>query len=107
MLYNTHNHYIGNEGNILVVEGDVMSEIDVATDLVQINTQLEQLVGQLNTLNAQRDQLTQQIHNLNGIAMYLRGKQEGTPQTEITETNTNNVSHDEIPDIAEIINDTN
>jgi len=84
-----------------------MADIDVKTDLEQINTQLEQLVGQLNTLNSQRDQLTQQIHNLNGIAMYLRGKQEETPQE--TETNTNNASHshDEIPDIAEIINDTN
>ena len=53
-----------------------MSEINVANDLEQVNTQVEQLVGQLNQLNTQRDQLTQQIHNLNGIAMYLRGKQE-------------------------------
>ena len=52
-----------------------MAEIDVANDLAQVNTQLEQLVGQLNQLNTQREQLTQQIHNLNGIAMYLRGKQ--------------------------------
>jgi len=61
-----------------------MAEIDVANDLSQVNTQLEQLVGQLNQLNTQRDQLTQQIYNLNGIAMYLRGKQgengEGTPE---------------------------
>jgi len=53
-----------------------MAEIDVANDLVQVNTQIEQLVGQLNQINTQRDQLAQQIHNLNGIAMYLRGKQE-------------------------------
>ena len=52
-----------------------MAEVDIANDLAQVNTQLEQLVGQLNQLNTQRDQLTQQIHNLNGIAMYLRGKQ--------------------------------
>ena len=84
-----------------------MADINIDGDLEQVNKQLETLVGQLNTANTQRDQLTQQIHNLNGIAMYLRGKQEGTPQAEITETNTNNVSHDEIPDIAEIINDTN
>ena len=61
-----------------------MADIDIANDLAQVNTQLEQLVGQLNQLNTQRDQLTQQIHNLNGIAMYLRGKQgengEGTPE---------------------------
>ena len=107
MLYNSHNHYQGNGKNILVTEGYRMSEIDVATDLEQINTQLEQLVGQLNTLNAQRDQLTQQIHNLNGIAMYLRGKQEGEGTPQAIATNTNNSSHDEIPDIAEIVNDTN
>ena len=53
-----------------------MAEIDVANDLEQINGQLEQLVAQLNQINSQREQLAQQIHNLNGIAMYLRGKQE-------------------------------
>jgi len=61
-----------------------MAEIDVTKDLEQVNQQLEQLVAQLNQMNTQRDQLTQQIHNLNGIAMYLRGKQEdngvGTPE---------------------------
>ena len=67
-----------------------MTEIDVANDLAQINQQLEQLVTQLNQLNTQREQLAQQIHNLNGIAMYLRGKQ---PQTEdapvaVSENNT-------------------
>ena len=61
-----------------------MPEIDVEQDLVQINEQLEQLVAQANTLNTQRESLMQQIHNLNGIAMYLRGKQSdngvGTPE---------------------------
>ena len=52
-----------------------MADIDIGNDLDQVNSQLEQLVTQLNQLNTQRDQLTQQIHNLNGIAMYLRGKQ--------------------------------
>jgi peptidoglycan hydrolase CwlO-like protein len=52
-----------------------MADINVEGDLEQVNKQLETLVGQLNTANTQRDQLTQQIHNLNGIAMYLRGKQ--------------------------------
>ena len=56
-----------------------MADIDVAQDLGQVTTQLEELVGQLNALNTQREQLTQQIHNLNGIAMYLRGKQEEHP----------------------------
>ena len=54
-----------------------MAEINIDNDLTQINQQLEDLVGQLNQLNSQREQLSQQIHNLNGIAMYLRGKQEG------------------------------
>jgi cell division protein FtsB len=58
-----------------------MSDIDVVQDLGQVNKQLEELVGQLNTLNTQREQLTQQIHNLNGIAMYLRGKQEAAPES--------------------------
>ena len=67
-----------------------MADIDVAQDLGQVTTQLEELVGQLNALNTQREQLTQQIHNLNGIAMYLRGKQqengEVTPEEfELTE----------------------
>ena len=53
-----------------------MADIDVEQDLVQINTQLEQLVAKANELNQQRETLMQQIHNLNGIAMYLRGKQQ-------------------------------
>ena len=62
-----------------------MADIDIGNDLEQVNTQLEQLVGQLNQVNTQREQLTQQIHNLNGIAMYLRGKVEainGTGEVE-------------------------
>ena len=54
-----------------------MAEIDITNDLTQVNQQLEDLVSQLNQINTQREQLAQQIHNLNGIAMYLRGKQEG------------------------------
>ena len=53
-----------------------MVEINIDNDLTQINQQLEYLVGQLKKLNSQREQLSQQIHNLNGIAMYLRGKQQ-------------------------------
>jgi peptidoglycan hydrolase CwlO-like protein len=58
-----------------------MSDIDVEQDLDQVTKQLEELVAQLNALNTQREQLTQQIHNLNGIAMYLRGKQEAAPES--------------------------
>ena len=63
-----------------------MAEVNIEQDLAQINTQLEQYVTQLNQLNAQKNQLEQQIHNLNGIAMYLRGKQdpEQNPSPEIS-----------------------
>ena len=53
-----------------------MAEINLDSDLTQVNTQIEDLVTQLNKLNEDREQLTQSIHNLNGIAMYLRGKQQ-------------------------------
>jgi|TARA_R110000744_G_scaffold380168_1_gene500021 peptidoglycan hydrolase CwlO-like protein len=65
-----------------------MADINIDGDLEQVNKQLETLVGQLNATNTQRDQLTQQIHNLNGIAMYLRGKQ--------------NADSDAIPDVSQI-----
>tara|TARA_B100000949_G_C14264101_1_gene444180 strand:- start:1169 stop:1411 length:243 start_codon:yes stop_codon:yes gene_type:complete len=79
-----------------------MVDVDVQMELTQVNTQLEQLVVEYNKKDAEMKQLMQQIQNLNGIAMYLRGKIEGTPQAEISP---NNTSHDEIPDIATIVND--
>ena len=60
-----------------------MPDIDVEQDLVQVNQQLEQLVAQANELNTQRETLMQQIHNLNGIAMYLRGKQQEDGSEEV------------------------
>ena len=53
-----------------------MAEINLDADLTQVNAQIEELVTQLNKLNSDREQLSQSIHNLNGIAMYLRGKQQ-------------------------------
>ena len=50
-------------------------EIDLQEDLNAINNQLTRLVDELNKLNAGREQLIQQIQNLNGVTMYLRGKQ--------------------------------
>ena len=67
-----------------------MVDVNVDTDLAQISQQLEQLIGQLNQLNLQRDKLTQQIHNLNGIVMYLRGK--STPIDGPVEVSDNNTS---------------
>lgn len=76
-----------------------MPDINVESDLEQVNQQLEQFVNQLNQLNTQRDQLTQQIHNLNGIAMYLRGKQgdEGTNGTALIVEDNNLVRTNEYP----------
>ena len=54
-------------------------DIDINSDLEQVTTQIEAMVGQLTKLNNDRDSLAQQIHNLNGIAMYLRGKQTEHP----------------------------
>jgi hypothetical protein len=52
-----------------------MTEIDVSTDLSEVTSQTELLVLQLQELDSKRQQLIQQIQNLNGIAMYLRGKE--------------------------------
>ena len=49
-------------------------EVDIDTDLNAVNDQLTQMVEELNKVNSQREQLIQQVQNLNGIAMYLRGK---------------------------------
>ena len=74
-----------------------MPEIDVEQDLVQVNQQLEQLVAQANELNTQRESLMQQIHNLNGIAMYLRGKQQAEEQE--AESGEEHARTDGYPDI--------
>ena len=49
-------------------------EIDLQEDMKVINGQLETLVSELNKVNNSRSTLLQQIQNLNGVAMYLRGK---------------------------------
>ena len=49
-------------------------DIDIDQDLNAVNDQLTQMVEELNKVNQQREQLIQQVQNLNGIAMYLRGK---------------------------------
>ena len=51
-----------------------MTETDVQGDLNAVNDQLTKLVDELNKVNAAREQLVTQIQNLNGVAMYLRGK---------------------------------
>ena len=51
-----------------------MTETDVQGDLNAVNDQLTKLVDELNKINAAREQIVTQIQNLNGVAMYLRGK---------------------------------
>jgi len=52
-----------------------MADIDVSKDLETVEGQLQTLVTEIQGLDQQRGQLAQQIQNLNGVAMYLRGKQ--------------------------------
>ena len=75
-----------------------MVDVDVQTELNQVTSQLEQQVTVLNQKKAEVEQLTTQIHNLNGIAMYLRGKIEGDSQEG---QNMNNMNHNSIADLAE------
>ena len=53
-----------------------MADINVEDDLDLINEQISKLVEELNTLDSNRNDLVQQVQNFQGIAMYLRGKQE-------------------------------
>ena len=61
-------------------------DINIDEDLAAVTKQIDDLVKQLNDVTAQRDQLMQQVQNLNGIAMYLRGKQPPEEEESATET---------------------
>ena len=64
-------------------------EVNIQEDLNAVNDQLTTLVEELSKINQTREQLVQQVQNLNGIAMYLRGKQgeNGTaPVEDLTRT---------------------
>ena len=52
-----------------------MPEIDVEKDLEAVTTKIAELVKEVQELDAKRQNLVQQAQNLNGVAMYLRGKQ--------------------------------
>ena len=52
-----------------------MADINITQDLEAVTEQLKTSLAQLQEVDAQRQQLAQQIQNLNGIAMYLRGKE--------------------------------
>ena len=57
-----------------------MADIDISSDLERVTAEIEKLIGNLKELDAQRSQLAQQIQQLQGVGMYLRGKQ---PEAEI------------------------
>tara|TARA_R100001530_G_scaffold131912_1_gene103879 strand:- start:359 stop:568 length:210 start_codon:yes stop_codon:yes gene_type:complete len=52
-----------------------MAEVNVTQDLEAVTAQLQTLIAELQELDQKRVQVAQQIQNLNGVAMYLRGKQ--------------------------------
>ena len=62
-----------------------MTEVNVTEDLNAVNDQLQKLVGELNRVSAARENLMQQVQNLNGVAMYLRGKLPPEEQVEAGE----------------------
>tara|TARA_Y100000310_G_scaffold179065_1_gene179046 strand:+ start:1045 stop:1290 length:246 start_codon:yes stop_codon:yes gene_type:complete len=51
-----------------------MQDINVEADLTSVTEQIGKLVEELNKVNAARENLIQQVQNLNGVGMYLRGK---------------------------------
>ena len=59
-----------------------MAEVNVEQDLDAVTGQLKILIAELQELDQNRVQIAQQIQNLNGVAMYLRGKQPVEDQTE-------------------------
>jgi hypothetical protein len=51
-----------------------MTDIDVQNDLQAVTEKMEALVDELNKVNARREQIVGQVQNLQGVIMYLRGK---------------------------------
>jgi hypothetical protein len=56
-----------------------MAEIDVVQDLESVSEQIQKSIAELQELDGKRQVLTQQIQNLNGVAMYLHGKEDPKP----------------------------
>ena len=59
-----------------------MPDVNIEQDLESVMSELSRLVAEAQKLEATKTQLTQQIQQLNGVAMYLRGKQPVTEQAE-------------------------
>ena len=73
-------------------------DINIQDDLNAVNDQLTTIVEELNKVNQTREQLVQQVQNLNGIAMYLRGKLPPEEGAEEVETSANIVGEVERTD---------
>ena len=71
-----------------------INEVVIQEDLNAVNDQLTTLVDELNKINTAREQLVTQIQNLNGVAMYLRGK---IPTEEVTSDISDIERQDEYP----------
>ena len=77
-------------------------DVNIQEDLNAVNDQITKLVDELNKVNAARENLIQQVQNLNGVGMYLRGKlpptDEGSP---VVDGNPDNLERTtEYPDTA-------
>ena len=60
-----------------------MINVDVTKDLEAVMVEINKLASELQTLDNNRLQMSQQLQQLNGVAMYLRGKQpEGTVEAQ-------------------------
>ena len=59
-------------------------DINISGDLEILNNQIGQLVEQLNGINSEREALMGRIQQLNGAAMYLRGKSETVENSEVS-----------------------
>ena len=53
-----------------------MAEIDISSDLSAVTEQIQKGIEELQELDSQRQTLAQRLQNLNGVAMYLRGKED-------------------------------
>jgi cell division protein FtsB len=62
-------------------------DINVTEDLSILTNQIQQKIAELEQLTTKREQLAQEIHSLNGVAMYLRGKQQSAAEESPPDTN--------------------
>lgn len=56
-----------------------MADIDVVKELEIVTQELTKMVEEAQKVEGNLKQISQQIQQLNGVAMYLRGKQPAAP----------------------------